>query len=121
MVWSEPMLRVAARFSVSSSYMARVCTLLNVTRPECGYWAKLAVGKAPKQPPLPEPRLGGPLEWWSLIDYLTMHLPASIQERSVQLGDYRPTRSGWQTTRQCTCKFSSAMVVLLAAFLLQFA
>ena len=54
MVWSEPMLRVAARLGVSSSYMARVCTLLNVPRPERGYWAKLAVGKAPKQPPLPE-------------------------------------------------------------------
>jgi len=63
MVWSEPMLRVAARFGVSSSYMARVCMLLNVPRPECGYWAKLAVGKAPKQPSLPEPRPGDPLEW----------------------------------------------------------
>lgn len=63
MVWSEPMLRVAAQFGVSSSYMARVCTLLNVPRPERGYWAKLAVGKAPKQPPLPEPRPGDPFEW----------------------------------------------------------
>jgi len=63
MVWSEPMLRVADLFGVSSSYMARVCTLLNVPRPERGYWAKLAVGKAPKQPPLPEPRPGDPLEW----------------------------------------------------------
>ena len=63
MVWSEPMLRVAARFGVSSSYMAHVCTLLNVPRPERGYWAKLAVGKAPKQPPLPEPRPGDRLEW----------------------------------------------------------
>lgn len=63
MVWSEPMLKVAARFGVSSSYMARVCTLLNVPRPERGYWAKLAVGKAPKQPPLFEPRPGDLLEW----------------------------------------------------------
>ena len=63
MVWSEPMLKVAARFGVSSSYMARVCTLLNVPRPERGYWAKLAVGRAPKQPPLSEPRPGDPLEW----------------------------------------------------------
>lgn len=63
MVWSEPMLRVAAQFGVSSSYMARVCTLLNLPRPERGYWAKLAVGKAPKQPPLPEPRPGDALEW----------------------------------------------------------
>ncbi|MBX3707085.1 MAG: hypothetical protein KF911_10700 [Pseudomonadales bacterium] len=63
MIWSEPMLRVAAQFGVSSIYMARVSTLLNVPRPERGYWAKLAVGKAPKQPPLPEPRPGDPLEW----------------------------------------------------------
>ena len=28
LVWSEPMLKVAAQFGVSSSYMARVCTLL---------------------------------------------------------------------------------------------
>jgi hypothetical protein len=57
------MLKVAARFGVSSSYMARVCTRLNVPRPERGYWAKLAVRKAPKQPALPEPRPGDPLEW----------------------------------------------------------
>ena len=63
MVWSQPMLRVAARFGVSSSYMARVCTLLNVPRPERGYWAKLALGEAPNQPPVPEPRPGDPLEW----------------------------------------------------------
>lgn len=36
-VWDAPMLKVAARFGVSSSYMARVCTLLNVPRPERGY------------------------------------------------------------------------------------
>ena len=34
LVWSEPMLKVAARFGVSSSYMARVCTLLYVPRPD---------------------------------------------------------------------------------------
>lgn len=63
LVWSEPMLRVATRFGVSSSYMARVCTLLHVPRPERGYWAKLAVGKAPDRPALPEPRPGDLLEW----------------------------------------------------------
>jgi hypothetical protein len=57
------MLKVAARFGVSSSYMAQVCTLLYVPRPERGYWAKLAVGKAPKQPALPDPRPGDPLDW----------------------------------------------------------
>lgn len=47
LVWAEPMTKVAARFDVSGSYLARMCTLLNVPRPERGYWAKMAVGKAP--------------------------------------------------------------------------
>lgn len=63
LVWSEPMLKVAARYDVSSSYMARVCTTLNVPRPERGYWAKLAVGKAPPIPPLPDARPGDELVW----------------------------------------------------------
>lgn len=42
--------------------MARVCTVLNVPRPERGYWAKLAVGKAPAKPPLPEAGPGDQLE-----------------------------------------------------------
>jgi hypothetical protein len=57
------MTRVAARFAVSGTYMARICTLLNVPRPERGHWAKLAVGKAPPAPPLPEARAGDPLCW----------------------------------------------------------
>lgn len=63
LVWSEPMLKVSARYGVSSSYMARVCALLNVPRPERGYWAKLAVGKAPPIPPLPDARPGDELAW----------------------------------------------------------
>lgn len=62
-VWSEPMTKVAARYGVSSSFLARVCTRMNVPRPERGYWAKLAVGKAPKQPPLPDAQPGDELVW----------------------------------------------------------
>lgn len=47
LVWSIPMTKVAEKFSVSGSYMARVCSVLNVPHPERGYWAKLEVGKAP--------------------------------------------------------------------------
>lgn len=63
LVWAEPMTKVAARFDVSGSYLARMCTLLNVPRPERGYWAKMAVGKAPAQPLLPAPLPGDPLHW----------------------------------------------------------
>lgn len=63
LVWAEPMLKVAIRFGVSSSYMARVCTLLHVPRPERGHWAKLAVGKASRPPALPDVRPGDHLAW----------------------------------------------------------
>lgn len=63
LVWAQPMLKVGARFGVSSSYMARVCSALNVPRPERGYWAKLAFGKAPAVPALPDARPGDQLAW----------------------------------------------------------
>jgi len=57
------MLKVGEQYGVSSSYLARVCTRMNVPRPERGYWAKLAVGKAPQQIPLPEAHPGDELVW----------------------------------------------------------
>ncbi len=62
-VWAEPMITVALKYEVSSSFLARICTWLNVPRPERGYWAKLAVGKVSKRPPLPEAAAGDELEW----------------------------------------------------------
>jgi len=62
-VWAEPMLRVAARYGVSSSFLGRVCERLNVPRPGRGYWAQLEVGKADPKPALPELRPGDELEW----------------------------------------------------------
>jgi hypothetical protein len=62
-VWAEAMTTVAARYDVSGNYLARVCQHLNVPHPPRGYWAKLKVGKAPKQPALPEPRPGEAIEW----------------------------------------------------------
>jgi len=46
LVWREPMLRVAERHAVSSSFLARVCSVMNVPRPPRGYWAKLEFGQA---------------------------------------------------------------------------
>lgn len=63
LVWSQPMTKVCERFNVSSSYMARVCTLLNVPRPPRGYWAKLAVGKAPVAEALPDALPGDQVSW----------------------------------------------------------
>jgi hypothetical protein len=63
LVWKEPMLRVAERFGVSSSFLARVCTRLNVPRPRRGYWARLAVGKVGPRPNLPPPAIGAEIVW----------------------------------------------------------
>ena len=58
LVWSEPMTKVAQRFNVSGSYLARICEVMKVPRPDRGYWQKLAVGKAPAPEPLPEAQPG---------------------------------------------------------------
>lgn len=45
-VWKEPMTKVAARYGVSSSFLARVCVRPNVPRPARGHYTKLRYGKA---------------------------------------------------------------------------
>ena len=62
-LWKEPAVTVAARYGVSSSFLARVCAEMNIPRPARGHWAKLAVGKAPKRPPLPPAQPGDAVEW----------------------------------------------------------
>src|SRR5271154_6494778 len=63
LAWSEPMIQVAKRFGVSSSYMARICIRMNIPRPGLGYWAKLAFGKAPPRLALPDARPWDELIW----------------------------------------------------------
>lgn len=62
--WSKPMTKIAAQYGVSSSYLARVFTDLNVPRPPVGYWAQVAVGKGRTRPSLP-PAEPGDLDGWS--------------------------------------------------------
>lgn len=62
-VWAEPMLKVAARYGVSSSFLARVCRRMNVPCPPRGYWARKTAGLASKAPPLPAPESGDELAW----------------------------------------------------------
>lgn len=62
-VWAEPMLVVARRYGVSSSFLARICTRLRVPHPHRGYWAKRAAGKNPHRPPLPEALPGDEFQW----------------------------------------------------------
>ncbi len=63
LVWSRPIVHAAKQFGVSGSYLARICGILQVPRPERGYWAKLQAGGAPSIPPLPQAEPWHPLEW----------------------------------------------------------
>ena len=99
-VWAETMLKVAERYNVSSSYMARVCTILKVPRPPVGYWAKEAVNRAPPKPPLPVARPGDQVEWTpgaALYRPLPEHVPrtpkrpASLRTPRVQAGQANPS------------------------------
>lgn len=63
LAWKEPSSRLAKRFGVSSSYLARVYTELKVPRPDRGYWAKLEFGKAPPKPSLPTALPGDLTQW----------------------------------------------------------
>ena len=50
LAWSEPMTSIGKRVDVSSSYLARVFTRLNIPRPPVGYWAKIEAGKTVPKP-----------------------------------------------------------------------
>ena len=84
LAWSEPMTKIAKRYAVSASYLARVCTLLNVPRPERGYWAKLAVGKAPPKTLLPEPQPGDPMHWSKEGERIVEQMPAATLRRNPE-------------------------------------
>ena len=62
-VWSSPMTKIGERYGVSSSYLARVFTRLNIPRPPVGYWAQVAAGKGKVRPVLPESRPGDLTAW----------------------------------------------------------
>src|SRR5262245_60334064 len=62
-IWGEPATKLAQRYNVSSSYLARVCEGLTVPPPPRGYWARTPVGETMPVPPLPPAGPGDPLSW----------------------------------------------------------
>ncbi|MGY3305047.1 hypothetical protein ACVK1X_004362 [Pseudomonas sp. PvR086] len=61
--WSTPMTKIAERYGVSSSYLARIFTNLNIPRPPVGYWAQVAAGKRKTTPALPDAQPGALVAW----------------------------------------------------------
>lgn len=87
MAWSEPMIAIAKRFEVSSSYLARVFTQLNVPRPAPGYWAKVAAGKPVKKPRLPEAQPEQESGWdrYNDFSFLSARPPRLSSIQAVEL------------------------------------
>jgi hypothetical protein len=53
LAWEKPMSRLAAEYSISGVGLAKLCTRHGIPTPPRGYWALLAVGRAPAKPRLP--------------------------------------------------------------------
>lgn len=90
-IWSEPATKLASRYDVSSSYLARVCEALNVPHPPRGYWARRAVGEQMPIPPLPPAGPGDPLSWEKGV---------AVLERLPPLAVPQPKSKGAGPTRQ---------------------
>ncbi|TPL20962.1 hypothetical protein FJ945_19650 [Mesorhizobium sp. B2-4-9] len=52
-VWTTPMSRLAEEYGISGNGLAKICSREDIPYPSRGYWAKHAVGKAPKAASLP--------------------------------------------------------------------
>ncbi|MHA6731230.1 hypothetical protein [Devosia sp. A369] len=87
------MIKVGERYNVSGSYMARVCAALNVPRPARGYWAKLAVGKAPPTEDLPATLPGDAVAWNEKGGPLALPVPPR------QAIDATPKQRGTRTSK----------------------
>ena len=84
-IWSEPAGKVAARYGVSGSYLARICARLRVPRPERGYWARLEAGKRVVKTKLPDARPGDEQVWAPDVPHW--------QQRALREPELRPPES----------------------------
>ena len=65
-VWEEPITKLAKRYGLSDVGLAKTCRRHKIPKPERGYWAKRASGKA--MPKLPLPELTAGESYLSIID-----------------------------------------------------
>jgi hypothetical protein len=54
LVWSEPMIKLAARYGISGTGLAKACRKAGIPVPERGYWNRVAAGQKVKKIPMPE-------------------------------------------------------------------
>ena len=54
LVWSEPLVRVAARFGISDVAVGKMCRRYKIPLPGRGYWRRIETGRTGRRTPLPE-------------------------------------------------------------------
>jgi len=59
-VWADPMIRLAARYGITGTGLAKICRKLNIPVPSRGYGQRKQVGRPDPQPPLPPGAQGTP-------------------------------------------------------------
>lgn len=87
LVWSEPMMKLGARFGISANGLKKACRRANIPVPPQGYWNKLQAGHKVTKTPLPPAIVGMPAK--VTIDPPGQRpgpppsppVPASVQER----------------------------------------
>lgn len=52
LVWSEPMLSLSKKYTISDTGLRKICIRLNIPLPKAGHWQKLQFGKKINQPKL---------------------------------------------------------------------
>ncbi len=60
LVWSEPMIKLAARYKISGNGLAKACRKADIPVPERGYWNKVRAGRKVPKKPLPAAKAGTP-------------------------------------------------------------
>lgn len=66
LIWTTPRRRLAQQYGLSDVGLSKLCRRHDVPQPPRGYWAKLAVGKAPPRARLPHPERDPPIDLRSL-------------------------------------------------------
>lgn len=78
LVWSKPLVELAKDFGLSDVALAKRCRKLAIPVPGRGYWARIAAGQAPRQPPLKN-REEQPLDY-SALSFSAPQEPAENQD-----------------------------------------
>ena len=54
LIWSQPTIKIAEKYDISDTWLAKICKEMEVPKPSRGYWTKTQAGSKLKKPTLPK-------------------------------------------------------------------